>query len=89
MSTEEKSHSEVYQDLSNWIKKMNEEKKAKEDILKLIEGLDISPTMYKNATDKYKAVGTYLQEQGLECDIFPQGSFSLGTVVRPYRESKE
>ena len=35
------------------------------------------------------AVGTYLQEQGLECEIFPQGSFSLGTVVRPYRESKE
>ena len=35
-----------------------------QDILKLIEGLDISPTMYKNATDKYKAVGTYLQEQG-------------------------
>ena len=60
-----------------------------QDILKLIEGLDISPTMYKNATDKYKYVGTYLQEQGLECDIFPQGSFSLGTVVRPYRESKE
>ena len=25
----------------------------------------------KNATDKYKAVGTYLQEQGVECDIFP------------------
>lgn len=59
------------------------------DILKLIEGLDISPTMYKNATEKYKAVGTYLQDQGLTCDIFPQGSFSLGTVVRPYRESKE
>ena len=60
----------------------------KRHIIKLIEGLDISPTMYKNATDKYKAVGTYLQEQGLNCDIFPQGSFSLGTVVRPYRESK-
>lgn len=44
-----------------------------QDILKLIEGLDMSPTMYKNATDKYKAVGTYLQEQGVECDIFPQG----------------
>lgn len=27
--------------------------------------------------------------RGLICDIFPQGSFSLGTVVRPYRESKE
>lgn len=60
-----------------------------QDMLKLIEGLDISPTMYKNATDHYQAVGKYLQEQGMVCDIFPQGSFSLGTVVRPYRESKE
>lgn len=60
-----------------------------QDMLKLIEGLDISPTMYKSATEHYKAVGKYLQEQGLVCDIIPQGSFSLGTVVRPYRESKE
>lgn len=60
-----------------------------QDILKLIEGLDISPTMYKNATEKYMAVGTYLQRQGIVCDIFPQGSFSLGTVVRPYKKSKE
>lgn len=68
---------------------MRKNELRQKDILKLIEGLDISPTMYKNATDKYKAVGTYLQEQGLNCDIFPQGSFSLGTVVRPYRESKD
>ena len=68
---------------------MRKKELRQQDILKLIEGLDISPTMYKNATEKYKAVGTYLQNQGLTCDIFPQGSFSLGTVVRPYRESKE
>lgn len=68
---------------------MQDKKIRETDILKLIEGLDISPTMYKNATEKYKAVGTYLQERGLKCDIFPQGSFSLGTVVRPYRESTE
>ena len=68
---------------------MRKKELRQRDILKLIEGLDISPTMYKNATEKYKAVGTYLQDQGLTCDIFPQGSFSLGTVVRPYRESKE
>lgn len=68
---------------------MRKKELRQQDILKLIEGLDISPTMYKNATEKYKAVGTYLQNQGLACDIFPQGSFSLGTVVRPYRESKE
>ena len=64
---------------------MRKKELRQQDILKLIEGLDISPTMYKNATEKYKAVGTYLQNQGLACDIFPQGSFSLGTVVRPYR----
>ena len=68
---------------------MRSKELRQQDIMKLIEGLDISPTMYKNATEKYKAASTYLQDQGLECDIFPQGSFSLGTVVRPYRESKE
>lgn len=68
---------------------MRKKELRQQDILKLIEGLDISPTMYKNATEKYKAVGTHLQAHGLICDIFPQGSFSLGTVVRPYRESKE
>ena len=57
---------------------MRKKELRQRDILKLIEGLDISPTMYKNATEKYKAVGTYLQDQGLTCDIFPQGSFSLG-----------
>ena len=68
---------------------MNNRNVRERDILKLIKGLDITPTMYENATEKYLAIGTYLQEQGLECEIFPQGSFSLGTVVRPYRESKE
>lgn len=68
---------------------MRSEALRKQDLLKLIDGLDISPSMYKNATEKYKAVGTYLQEQGLTCDIFPQGSFSLGTVVRPYSKSQD
>ena len=51
--------------------------------------MNLTEVIVANATEKYKAVGTYLQDQGLTCDIFPQGSFSLGTVVRPYRESKE
>ena len=68
---------------------MNNRNVREQDILKLIKGLDITPTMYENATEKYMAIGTYLQEQGLECEIFPQGSFSLGTVVCPYKESKE
>ena len=32
---------------------MRKKELRQRDILKLIEGLDISPTMYKNATEKY------------------------------------
>lgn len=55
----------------------------------LVRKLDITPTMFKNATEKYKNVGNYLVEHGINADMYPQGSFSLGTVVRPYRKSKD
>lgn len=53
------------------------------DILKLIEKLDITPTMYKNADEKYHAIAKYLSDYGIEADFYPQGSFAFGTVVRP------
>lgn len=54
-----------------------------DDILSIIRGLDISPTLYKNAVEKYQALGTFLNDNGLEAEIYPQGSFAFGTVVRP------
>ena len=30
------------------------------DIIKVIEGLDITPTMFRNAEEKYKALADYL-----------------------------
>lgn len=59
-------------------------KNRENDIIKIIENLDISPTLYKNAVEKYKNIAKYLQGKGLNVDIYPQGSFALGTVVRPY-----
>lgn len=59
------------------------------DILKLIEGLDIPQSLYTKAIEHYKAVAAFLQERGIESDIYPQGSYSLGTVVRPYRDSED
>lgn len=56
---------------------------------KLISGLDITPTMYKNAEEKYKNLGKFFEEKGLNCEIYPQGSFRLGTVIRPLKEGKE
>lgn len=55
----------------------------KNDLLRIIEQLDITPTMYKNAEEKYKNLAAYLESKGIEADMYPQGSFALGTVIRP------
>lgn len=59
------------------------------DILKLISELDISPTLYRNAVQKYESITAYLANHGIDADMYPQGSFALGTVVRPYSKDKE
>lgn len=56
----------------------------KKDILSIISSLDISPTLYENAVKKYKSISNYLLSKGLDVEIYPQGSFALGTVTRPY-----
>ena len=61
---------------------------------KVGEDIDIPPGKYKEAVDRYGAVGHWLEEgeypgcAGLP-DIYPQGSFRLGTVVRPIRGGRE
>ncbi|MCC6862776.1 MAG: nucleotidyltransferase [Bryobacterales bacterium] len=54
----------------------------------IADGLDIPEELYEEATLKYEEVGIWLaeDEQGLgrySPEIYPQGSFRLGTVVRP------
>lgn len=41
-------------------------------ILNSLHDLDLSPTMEKNAKDKYVALSKYLDEQGLDSDFYPQ-----------------
>ena len=58
------------------------------------EGIDIPPTKYQDAVDRYQAVGRWLEvgEYPATLDdpsIYPQGSFRLGTVVRPIRGGVE
>ena len=53
------------------------------DILSIISSLDISPTMYRNAIEKYNAITKFLNDCGIEATMYPQGSFAFGTVVRP------
>lgn len=56
------------------------------DFLSVIEKLDISSTLFKNAQSKYEALATFLGEHGIEANIYPQGSFALGTVTRPIKK---
>ena len=56
--------------------------------------IDIPPGKYQDAVDRYQAVGRWLEDgeypgcQG-ELSICVQGSFRLGTVVRPIRDGVE
>lgn len=60
------------------------------DILKAVELLDITPSMYKNADEKYHALANYLSRHtDIALDMYPQGSFAFGTVVRPFRNDKD
>lgn len=51
------------------------------------ELLDITDFQYQEAEKHYKAVGTFLgnspEISPFNPDIFPQGSFRLGTIIRP------
>lgn len=58
------------------------------------EFLDIPDSLYEEAVAKYEQVGHWLEEQDAESgrnppEIYPQGSFRLGTVVRPLTDKDE
>ncbi len=58
------------------------------------EELDIPPSKYKEAVERYTAVGSWLEDGDYPAvmatpKIYPQGSFRLGTVVRPIQDGTE
>lgn len=69
---------------------MVKKEERQKDILKIVSKLDITPSMFKEATEKYEALSKYLHEHsGLRANMYPQGSFALGTVVRPYYKGED
>lgn len=56
--------------------------------------LDISPSEYDAAVRSYGAVGTHLSKEGsllapYQPEILPQGSFMLGTMIKPINETDD
>ena len=53
-----------------------------------VEVLDISAAQYELAVRRYEGLGRWLVTQGIgDPDVYPQGSFRLGTVLRPTNSS--
>lgn len=57
--------------------------KISNDLNKLANSLDISVEMFNTAKSNYEYISDIFIENGIEADFYPQGSFRLGTVVRP------
>ncbi len=70
-------------------------KEGLSDLLRAVaDDLDIPGHLYEDAVVKYTEVGEWLAHEDsdlaqFEPDIFPQGSFRLGTMVRPINDSEE
>jgi hypothetical protein len=73
----------------------NERKEQLSRLLEnLTDSLEIPEARYKEAEEHYKAVGRWLGKEGsllerYDPDIYPQGSFRLGTVVKPITDQDE
>lgn len=70
---------------------MSDKKTIDSYLLKISENLDISATMKEKAESSYLAVGQWLGNSNeiSEVKIMPQGSFYLGTVIRPVSDKDE
>ena len=60
----------------------------------IAQALDISDSLFEEAERKYKAVGAWLGEgnsplASYSPEIYPQGSFGLGTVVKPLNDADD
>ena len=64
-------------------------KQYPEFLERVARDIDIPPGKYRDAVERYQAVGRWLESGFPGClgepGIYPQGSFRLGTVVRPIR----
>jgi len=58
------------------------------------EQLDIPPSYYEQAEKRYQAIGRWLGREGstvarISAEVYPQGSFRLGTAIKPTTEADE
>lgn len=60
----------------------------------LVAKLELPPSAYEKSVKRYDDLGEWLGREGSACadndpHVFPQGSFRLGTAIRPLHEDEE
>lgn len=74
------------------------ENRRKEELNKILreltENLDLTDTEEENIRKSYKAVGEWLSDENsslkdYDVEIRPQGSYNLGTIIRPINEDDD
>lgn len=70
---------------------MNKEEKLGIIFDELANELNITTTMLERAETAYTALGDYIKQTNQDWDVsvYPQGSFELGTVVKPLNEDEQ
>ena len=61
-------------------------------LLGICEKLQLSPSLYKQATERYETIAHTIQSdpvfKEIELKMYPQGSFRLKTTVKPLSEEE-
>ncbi|MDE0088139.1 MAG: nucleotidyltransferase [Candidatus Poribacteria bacterium] len=70
------------------------ERESSSPLEAIANALDIPESYYEQATKRYKSIGAWLErdESVVACykpEIYPQGSFLLGTVIKPVSGAEE
>ena len=73
---------------------MNTDTFTRELVNSIIELLDIPPSYYEKANERYQSLGRWMHRdestlKDLSPDVYPQGSFRYGTVIRPLLDIDE
>lgn len=55
------------------------------------KAIDISDDLFDAADEEYRRLGKWIDKETPEykITIYPQGSFALGTVIKPFDESED
>lgn len=61
----------------------------KELMDKIAHALDITPDMFNKAMSVANGLANYIENQGYTVEVYKQGSFKLGTIIKPYKKDRD